>query len=689
MSLTLEDFWLPLLKVEAVSSQSLVAGWHTQGSALDTFSEAPLSISTELSAEQDPRKSNIILVSAPGAVGKTTLAREIAARTNAVYVDLAKADPVGGNAVSGGLLKSGIYEGWQRGATALLIDGLDEARIRVTQEAFEAFLRDVAHISAGRNLPTALFGRTGSIQDAWLILDEGSVSKVVLEIGYYNTEQATNFASARVAGKRKDNAYASVDRQAVSLLLDKLREQTSRDGDRFAGYAPVLQAVADRISAEENPSSLIASINKGAQPVTLQSVVNAILERERSKLSQLTFENLGVSERLYLPEEQLNRLICKIFKMEPPALPTMSSTDSQVYSSALDTWVDEHPFLDGTANSSSAVFDAVLSVHALNSSKAKDAALNRELARGSAANPFLAEFYLPPDVYDNEITQQKQQSRVFVPAAHVGIIYSSMRARLTLADSACLTIESESNDEDHQGVAIAEVDISLDRKGESRQRDIIFQTRADETFRFGAYIEDININVPQGSIEIGNGSEVLLVAPVNVQCEILDIAAKRLIVEQQQNSESAAVFLEAEHCESSILAGVPIIRGNTKLSAVWPNVSAYPWTSFAAQPTQTDDPQLQEALRRFRKFIIAFRSHSKGALRRIRFKLEHARMTKGPGIKILNYLKAKSIITLHGDMYELDPTRLGAESGATYADCMSCNYVEQTLTFVQRALNEE
>ena len=39
-------------------------------------------------------------------------------------------------------------------------------------------------------------------------------------------------------------AVGGVEQQAVELLLERLRSQTETDGDRFAGYAPVLQAVA-------------------------------------------------------------------------------------------------------------------------------------------------------------------------------------------------------------------------------------------------------------------------------------------------------------------------------------------------------------------------------------------------------------------------------------------------------------
>ena len=169
---TIDAFWRPRLQETKSANQTDLRGWYTSIPEMPTFVEAPLSRSDNFGGEDDPDKSEIILVSAPGAVGKSTLARQIASLTGAVYLDLAEAEPVGSNTLSGGLVKAGILSDWQANAASLLIDGLDEARLKVTQEGFEAFLADVAYISRGRSTPTLLFGRTGAIQDAWLVLAE-------------------------------------------------------------------------------------------------------------------------------------------------------------------------------------------------------------------------------------------------------------------------------------------------------------------------------------------------------------------------------------------------------------------------------------------------------------------------------------------------------------------------------------
>jgi hypothetical protein len=104
---TIEAFWKRRLSTVRSAPANLVRGWSYERAGLDTFKEAPLVQSEEIGG--DPERSSLLLVSAPGAVGKSTLARQIAFLTGAVYIDLANADPVGGNTLSGGLLRSNVH----------------------------------------------------------------------------------------------------------------------------------------------------------------------------------------------------------------------------------------------------------------------------------------------------------------------------------------------------------------------------------------------------------------------------------------------------------------------------------------------------------------------------------------------------------------------------------------------------
>lgn len=674
-NLTIQEFWARRLKVER-QKVPLVRGWSFENDGLPTFKEAPLSIDEELSQPGEEETASIILVSAPGAVGKSTLARQIAAETGAVYIDLAKTEPVGGNTLSGGLAKSGIFESWRTERTAVLVDGLDEARFRVTQEAFEAFLNDVAELSKARKLPTVLFGRTGAIQDAWLLLDGCGAKIAVIEIGYYGPDASIEFAVEQLRAMRPDTQHADVERKAITSLLQKLRSQTESDGDRFAGYAPVLKAVAERVADVGNPAALIAEIERGEKPVTLQTVVAAILDRERTKLHALHFHDPRLKEVLYSAQEQLARLVARVYQMPPPPLPAMSAEDAQSYSNALDAWVPEHPFLDGASGTSSAVFDAVICNHALRTQAASDIAVQKELRRGVAANPFLSEFYISAD---------PSSEPMHLPPEHVGILYASLRARLALGDAASLSIAAPEDAHEEEALR-AEVEITLARRGVERPRILNFTSEQAGVLRLGAHLEDIEIDAPEARIEIGPGPEAVLVGPVSIQCDELLITTDKVIAEAAMGRSEAAVYLEAKRFIGPRIISVPVLRGSVSLAVSWPGAASHPWTTFASTPQPIEDPRLDEALRRFRKFIISFRSHSKGNLARYRYKLEHERMTKGTGQAVLQLLVSDKILTLTGPMYFLNPDLLGKLADTSYVESMARRFKPGTLAYVQRAL---
>lgn len=674
---TILDFWKPRLNVERVASATLISGWSYEIAGLETFTEAPLTLSDEFGTDNDPINSSVLLVSAAGAVGKSTLARQIAFETGAIYLDLAKSEPVGANTLSGGLVKSGLYESWKLGSTAVLIDGLDEARLRVTQPAFEAFLSDVRQFSESRLVPTVLFGRTGAAQDAWIILAGQGIEVPVLEIGYFDQEASLQFAEARLRSLRPDSQHSATEQQALRLLLDRLRSQTESDGDRFAGYAPVIQAVAERVARERNPAALVSEIERGEELVTLRTIVTAILERERGKLTTLPFEDHSLAGRLYSREEQLDRLVARVFELSPPNLPEMGAKDAQTYSTALETWVAEHPFLDGGTGTSSAVFDAIVSTQALMKPTSAEAALGRELGRGAAANPFLSEFYLPEDANSDP---------VYLPAQHIGIVYASLRARLSLGDTATLSVEGVEDAEEEEALR-PQVEIALSRRNADRPRLLFFVTDQIGPVFLGAHVEDVDVTVPQTRVEIGPGAEAVLIAPVNLQCAQLSISTEKLIVESPSGGQADAVYLEAESYDGAQMTSVPVLRGSVALSACWPDARSHPWTTFATDPTPSVNPKVDEALRRLRKFVIAFRSHGRGSLGRYKHKIEHERMTKGAGRAILDLMIEDKILSLQGSQYHLDPEQLSARAGTTYRECMARRFRPKTIAFAQRALD--
>ena len=187
MGYAIDKFWVPRLAgVVQPSSALTLSGWSVEQTTNPSFVETDLHLQESFGGLDAP----IWLVAAPGAVGKSTLAKQISAQTGAVYLNLAKAKTVGGDYLTGGLVKNKLLTSWQDQKTTILIDALDEARLRVTQNSFVDFLNDVENLARGRSVPAVLFGRVGVIEEAWLILYENGLDCPILDIDFFDEARA-------------------------------------------------------------------------------------------------------------------------------------------------------------------------------------------------------------------------------------------------------------------------------------------------------------------------------------------------------------------------------------------------------------------------------------------------------------------------------------------------------------------
>lgn len=710
MLYTIGEFWDPVLKSSGSTRTLSVAGWSFQGHGFPTFKEAPLKLDLEITDDCDPKDAEIFLVSAPGAVGKTTLAKQIAYKTHSVYVDLSTADPVGGGSLTGWLHVSGLNVP-PHDQTAILIDGLDEARLKVTHASFEAFLKNVVQESSDHKRRTVIFGRTAAIEDAWLLLKDhvkvaGLEVKVAgLEIGYYEPNDSVELADL-IMRSAKASSHQEKEKEAAGLILERLRRTTQNDGSQFAGYAPVIDAVARRVSGETNCGSLISTIkNDDELPITLEDIARDILVREKDKLvrekderhARVSFKDPKLRSLLYKPTEQVERLIACIYDVAPPLFPPgMSRVDEETYSNALDKWVPDHPFLGrGRRNQPvTSVFDAFISAKALLPSQApawarsperklaSERALVRELKRGAMANPFLYEFYL------NQVGSE-------IPSEHVGVIYSSLRASLSGDDTANLTID-EIPEEDHpcgsDGLdeLRSEVEITV-KRGANPLSSKALQMYQDD-IRFGAHVEDVFVVAANAKVVIGAGEpEATLVSPINIRCREIEIAAK-VFVEPPEQAEQAVVVLHADvfsNNDHENNAHVKVYQG-VELICISGKTLRYPWVHYSTTPPVTPSVTFKvvEALQRFRNYVIVFRAHGRGRLARSGRKLGNTRMAKGTGKDVFEAMVAHGILSKDSnrDMYYLDPDKLFNLTGVTYKDCMAGRLGQKAAEFVQAAI---
>ena len=156
--LELAGFWRTRFTGAASQAESKLEGWKSSATSPDGFVEPKLKI-----LEGDPHTARILIIAAPGAVGKSSYARALAAATNSVVVDLAATAPLGGHFFTGALSNAFDAAALVQVATGrigLIVDALDEAQMRAGPKGYEAGLDDLACLTlTDKALPAVLLGR--------------------------------------------------------------------------------------------------------------------------------------------------------------------------------------------------------------------------------------------------------------------------------------------------------------------------------------------------------------------------------------------------------------------------------------------------------------------------------------------------------------------------------------------------
>lgn len=649
------------------------AGWTLTPSSMPEFVEPPLKINEG----GDFTASKIWLISAPGAVGKSTFAKQLALRTKALYIDLAKAETIGSNYLTGGLFKSGLAEFIGANKIAVLIDAIDEASLRVTFESRIDFYKDVVALAKDNKFPILIFGRQASIDEASLILEYCEVRPIRITIDYFERSEAIrlvkNMIKQKIKNHKEDYRLQQVEQHegvvenAIRSTLDSLDMAATTSNKNFSGYAPVLDAVAEYIYPESNFSRIENESHNICKGPFLESICYYILKREQNKfLNQFGFEGESQFD-LYSVKEQMNALCCiyaghmiKDIKFESHGL---SEDKKQSYIKMAKEFIEQHPFLVDGKQPTNIVFAGALQSFAL---KQKiDCCL--EIFHKYAVSPLLAEFY-----FQNHVNEECNT----VATEHIPLLISSYEALSGENTTICLDISGDESSD------FAEVSI-ICRINDEEKNLQSFKTKANGKLTFGRQVCSLDIDCPLMDIEFQDNSLISFNLPVNIDARKIFFKCQTL-----QFIGEGMVTMTAKECCSEVLDLK--FFGSIDLYVGWPGSSEYPWTKAKEVEILKEHNQdkLQTALFSFCKLIRAFRSHSKGKLARFEDKIDHNRMSKNYGEEIKQYLLNEGVIThsVEKRMYYLDSNKL-AEIGFSYQDVTKKNCPEKLLKILKDIIN--
>lgn len=333
--------------------------------AVSTLTEAPFYIKPSVTQIIQQRDSKIILFSAPGATGKSSLAKYIAFSKKALLWDLAD-DRIANHSLSGMLVESlgtknfsRFTEGLSTGDAFLVIDALDEADMISGRVALETLLFDLRNMVKEAQLPCVVLcarTETAHVVADYFSKDDTKLPISQFEIGFFEDTNAKEFVKAKISEKQ-------IVTKAVLNCIDAQFMQIQRllynDLDMihsFLGYAPVLEALAISYDDEENMLRYLQKINSVENSTEIFShIMNHILTREHDKVvngfrmrCEKEYPDFHDWDAVYSFQEQIVRISDYIVFGEidhsvyPVDLPRELASE---YHEIIDSFLSNHPFL--------------------------------------------------------------------------------------------------------------------------------------------------------------------------------------------------------------------------------------------------------------------------------------------------------------------------------------------------------
>lgn len=359
--------------------------------------------------------AEVLLISAPAAVGKSTAARFLSAVRNAPLLDLSVV------AVSTGTLQSLLsslttaspLEAFQSGKLPIIVDALDEGRLLSTDRGFEAFLETAGELLAMDRTVTnqpklVLFGRPEAIELAETALqagcpditfgrpslqffDEEGARNVVQAFAIQAADAGAQFHKHPTRVSDSITAYFRAIEKALDLETGDL--WVNRRGRAFAGYAPVLAALGEVLARVPNFETFINKLEQEGRREAwdvIMSVVDVITDRERLKVAEkLQAIGIATCPETYDSFEQLSGLVSHLegSTLTPSRRAGLLKPSEQSrYAEMLNQHVSEHPFVRGR-EPANAVFAAIILAHGLVEGTLRGA--TSDLAESASRQPFL------------------------------------------------------------------------------------------------------------------------------------------------------------------------------------------------------------------------------------------------------------------------------------------------------------
>lgn len=315
--------------------------------------------------------SKVVLFSAPGATGKSALAKYISYSKKALLWDLSK-DRIANHSFTGMLVDSlgsdmfsDFTGGLLHGTSVLVIDALDEAEMISGRVALETLLADIrAFVKDAQSPSVVLCARTETAHyvKEFYAREDQSLPVAHYEIGFFEDTNAVEFLEKKISDKKTLTPSIKEWIKSQFTEIKRLLGEDSHAIRSFLGYAPVLEALAVFFDEDacENTMQAIQTISKeGGSTAIFVSIMDHILKREQDKVIKgfhtrcaKEFPDFEKWDDVYKIEEQLVRVADYIsygdFDFDAYTVSNLPPELEREYKECITPFLKDHPFMQNT-----------------------------------------------------------------------------------------------------------------------------------------------------------------------------------------------------------------------------------------------------------------------------------------------------------------------------------------------------
>jgi hypothetical protein len=396
-------------RLPGVDQQPVLA--DSQGAAFVVDPRSPDGyVSPTFAVEAWDDGSTVLLIEAPGAVGKSAAAEALGQMLNWPLVRAEKAQ-VGSYSLSGLIqdalgFESDYIQSIARGRAGVVVDSMDEAHFRAGSQNFLAFLENIHRVSGAdsadtnRNPSVILMSRSDTAELIRLSFADAGTPLAVVKLDFFDHNSANKFVKSVLEKRFAETKRAEYNihlsapqpferlrdqrfRQVMRILLGTQDVELNRDwgqSKEFLGYAPVLIALAESL-AVMNPAAertALEAAQSQNENDLLHDIVLRILTREQAKLSEQIGDKLravlpanSASDidvpALYSPLEQVVR-VASLVQGNPFVVTLPEGLPREVrdsYEQSANQFIADHPFVKGHTFASVVFSDYVKAVMCL------------------------------------------------------------------------------------------------------------------------------------------------------------------------------------------------------------------------------------------------------------------------------------------------------------------------------------